>query len=142
VAIEEHVHCRDEQASLDHRLRSASFPAALRIQHPHVCIPFCAFHSSPSSPPQADIPILRMVRYYSATIFKSIGFDNPTATGLIIASVNFLFTLIALKYVDQVGRRKIMIFSAPGMVISLVLAAISFHCTSGHVSFLLYLLLL
>lgn len=66
--------------------------------------------------------------YYSATIFKAIGFDNPTATGLIIASVNFLFTLVALKWVDRIGRRKIMIFSTPGMVISLVLAAVSFHC--------------
>ncbi|KAL7409772.1 general substrate transporter [Mrakia frigida] len=65
--------------------------------------------------------------YYSATLFKAVGFDNPTATGLIIASVNFIFTCIALRMVDPVGRRKVMIFSAPGMAISLILASISFH---------------
>ncbi|THH09016.1 hypothetical protein EW145_g2322 [Phellinidium pouzarii] len=64
--------------------------------------------------------------YYSATLFKSIGFNQPTAVGLIIAGTNFLFTLIALKYIDIVGRRKIMIYSSPGMIIGLTLASVSF----------------
>lgn len=66
--------------------------------------------------------------YYSATLFKSIGFDKPTAVGLIIAGTNFIFTLIALKYIDIIGRRKIMIFTSPGMIIGLTLASISFYC--------------
>ena len=66
--------------------------------------------------------------YYSATIFQEIGFNNPTAVGLIVSGTNFIFTLFALKYIDIIGRRKIMIFSAPGMVIGLVLASISFYC--------------
>lgn len=65
--------------------------------------------------------------YYASTLFKNIGFNNPTAVGLIIAGVNFVFTLIALKIVDPVGRRKIMCWTAPGMFISLALAAIFFH---------------
>ena len=68
--------------------------------------------------------------YYSATLFTTIGFDQPIAVGLIISGTNFLFTLIALKYIDIVGRRKILIYSAPGMVVGLVLASISFHCKS------------
>lgn len=35
--------------------------------------------------------------YYSATIFAMLGFKNATATGLIIAGVNFIFTLVALR---------------------------------------------
>lgn len=66
--------------------------------------------------------------YYSATLFKEIGFDKPVAVGLIVSGTNFLFTLFALKYIDIIGRRKIMIFSAPGMVFGLVLASIAFHC--------------
>ena len=66
--------------------------------------------------------------YYSATLFKAIGFNQPTAVGLIVAGTNFLFTLIALKYIDIVGRRKIMIFSSPGMIVGLTLGSISFHC--------------
>ncbi|CED85172.1 general substrate transporter [Phaffia rhodozyma] len=65
--------------------------------------------------------------YYSATLFKSVGFDNSTATGLIIAATNFLGTVLALKIVDPVGRRRIMVWTAPGLVISLILASISFH---------------
>ena len=74
--------------------------------------------------------------YYSATLFKEIGFDKPTAVGLIVSGTNFIFTLFALKYIDIIGRRKIMIFSAPGMVFGLVLASIAFHCESSS-SFLL-----
>ncbi|KAL0945877.1 hypothetical protein HGRIS_012160 [Hohenbuehelia grisea] len=65
--------------------------------------------------------------YYSATLFKEIGFDQPTAVGLIISGTNFIFTLVALKWIDQIGRRKIMIWSAPGMVVGLTLASIAFH---------------
>ncbi|KAI0649893.1 general substrate transporter [Trametes meyenii] len=65
--------------------------------------------------------------YYSATLFKEIGFDQPTAVGLIVAGTNFIFTLVALKYIDIVGRRKIMLWSAPGMIIGLVLASVAFY---------------
>ncbi|CAE6450150.1 unnamed protein product [Rhizoctonia solani] len=64
--------------------------------------------------------------YYSATLFKSIGFDKPTAVGLIVAGTNFIFTLVALKYIDIIGRRKIMVFTPPGMIFGLTLASISF----------------
>ncbi|KAH7883120.1 general substrate transporter [Phlebopus sp. FC_14] len=65
--------------------------------------------------------------YYSASLFQEIGFDQPTAVGLIISGTNFLFTLFALRYIDAIGRRRIMVFSAPGMVLGLTLAAIAFH---------------
>jgi len=65
--------------------------------------------------------------YYSATLFKEIGFNQPTAVGLIISGTNFIFTLVALKWIDQIGRRKIMIFSAPGMIVGLTLASVAFH---------------
>ncbi|KAI0672266.1 general substrate transporter [Trametes maxima] len=61
------------------------------------------------------------------TLFKEIGFDQPTAVGLIVSGTNFIFTLIALKYIDIIGRRKIMLWSAPGMIIGLVLASVAFH---------------
>ncbi|KAL1948431.1 hypothetical protein VTO73DRAFT_12506 [Trametes versicolor] len=65
--------------------------------------------------------------YYSATLFKEIGFDQPTAVGLIVSGTNFIFTLLALKYIDIIGRRKIMLWSAPGMIVGLVLASVAFH---------------
>lgn len=93
--------------------------------------------------------------YYASTLFKNIGFNNSTAVGLIIAGVNFIFTLVALRVstmfichedavdvkrallqiVDPVGRRRVMCWTSPGMFLSLALAAIFFHCerTSGTV---------
>ena len=66
--------------------------------------------------------------YYSATLFKEIGFDRPTAVGLIISGTNFVFTLVALKWIDRIGRRRIMIWGAPGMVVGLAVASIAFQC--------------
>ena len=66
----------------------------------------------------------------SATLFKEIGFNQPTAVGLIISGTNFIFTLFALQYIDIIGRRKIMVWTAPGMIVGLVLASVAFHCTS------------
>ncbi|EKM78245.1 hypothetical protein AGABI1DRAFT_75730 [Agaricus bisporus var. burnettii JB137-S8] len=65
--------------------------------------------------------------YYSATLFAQIGFDQPTAVGLIVSGTNFIFTLIALKWIDSIGRRRIMLVSAPGMIVGLTLASIAFH---------------
>jgi SP family myo-inositol transporter-like MFS transporter 13 len=70
--------------------------------------------------------------YYSASLFQEIGFNQPTAVGLIISGTNFIFTLFALKYIDIVGRRRIMVFSAPGMVFGLTLASIAFHYMTLH----------
>ncbi|KAF9497573.1 general substrate transporter [Pleurotus eryngii] len=65
--------------------------------------------------------------YYSATLFKDIGFDQPTAVGLIVSGTNFIFTLFALKWIDKIGRRNIMIWTAPGMIFGLTFASICFH---------------
>ncbi|OAX36319.1 general substrate transporter [Rhizopogon vinicolor AM-OR11-026] len=70
--------------------------------------------------------------YYSASLFQEIGFNQPTAVGLIVSGTNFIFTLVALKYIDIVGRRRIMVFSAPGMVFGLTLASIAFHYMTLH----------
>ncbi|KAF8624331.1 hypothetical protein AX17_007159 [Amanita inopinata Kibby_2008] len=65
--------------------------------------------------------------YYSATLFKQIGFNQPTAVGLIVSGTNFIFTLVALATIDKIGRRRIMIWSAPGMVVGLTVGSISFY---------------
>jgi len=41
--------------------------------------------------------------YFSASVFAALGFDHPTATGMIIAVVNFLFTLVALRVSSELG---------------------------------------
>ena len=65
--------------------------------------------------------------YYSSTLFAQIGFDQPTAVGLIVSGTNFIGTIFALKYIDIIGRRRIMLISAPMLCISLVFASVCFH---------------
>jgi len=65
--------------------------------------------------------------YFSATIFAMVGFHNPTATSLVVASTNFLFTLATFHYIDRIGRRRILLFSIPVMVLGLALCAVAFN---------------
>ncbi|KAF3036888.1 hypothetical protein E8E12_000752 [Didymella heteroderae] len=64
--------------------------------------------------------------YFSATIFRLVGFRSPTLTSLSIALTNFAFTLVAFWCIDRVGRRRILLFSVPVMVAGLALCALAF----------------
>ncbi|KAL2290077.1 hypothetical protein FJTKL_00593 [Diaporthe vaccinii] len=64
--------------------------------------------------------------YFSATIFKLLGFDSPTLTSMVVAVTNMLFTVVALMVIDKVGRRRILLFSIPFMVLGLLLSAWGF----------------
>ncbi|KAF7549341.1 hypothetical protein G7046_g8375 [Stylonectria norvegica] len=64
--------------------------------------------------------------YFSATIFTLVGFQSPTLTSLTVAVTNFIFTLIALGLIDRIGRRRILLYSIPFMVMGLLLSAYGF----------------
>lgn len=54
------------------------------------------------------------------------GFDNPTATGLIVSGTNFFWTIVAMFLLDRVGKRRILLCTYPGMIAGLALAAVAF----------------
>ncbi|KAL4939775.1 hypothetical protein BDV06DRAFT_30778 [Aspergillus oleicola] len=64
--------------------------------------------------------------YFSATIFSLLSFSSPTLTSLSVAMTNFLFTLLAFVYIDRIGRRRILLYSIPVMVLSLFVCALTF----------------
>ncbi|KAL1623703.1 hypothetical protein SLS56_008152 [Neofusicoccum ribis] len=64
--------------------------------------------------------------YYFSTLFDIVGFGNPLAVGTIVACVNLIFTILSIFLIDRVGRRRILLFSMPGMPICLLGAAIAF----------------
>lgn len=64
--------------------------------------------------------------YFSATIFKLLGFTSPTLTSMTVALSNWLFTVVALLVIDKVGRRRILLYSIPFMVIGLLTSAYGF----------------
>ncbi|KAI1102322.1 general substrate transporter [Jackrogersella minutella] len=64
--------------------------------------------------------------YFSATIFTMLGFSIPTLTSLTVAATNFAFTVFALLLIDRIGRRRILLYSIPFMVVGLFLSAFGF----------------
>lgn len=64
--------------------------------------------------------------YFSATIFSALSFSSPTLTSLSVAMTNFIFTLFAFVLIDRIGRRYILLYSIPVMILSLVVCAFAF----------------
>ncbi|KAK1689764.1 general substrate transporter [Colletotrichum godetiae] len=69
--------------------------------------------------------------YFSATIFKMVGFGTPTLTAMSVAVTNFIFTVAALCLIDRIGRRKILLYSLPFMIAGLMLSAYGFSFGAG-----------
>ena len=68
--------------------------------------------------------------YFSATIFALVGFSSPTLASLSVAITNFVFTVVAFGAIDGIGRRRILLYSVPAMVLGLALAAVGFELIS------------
>jgi SP family myo-inositol transporter-like MFS transporter 13 len=64
--------------------------------------------------------------YYSATLFKIVGFSNATAVAITVSATNFVFSFVNLIIVDRFGRRKILLVTILSMSICLVVAAVAF----------------
>ncbi|CDK29195.1 unnamed protein product [Kuraishia capsulata CBS 1993] len=64
--------------------------------------------------------------YFSGTIFEMIGFQNSIGVSCIVAGTNFVFTIVAFLVIDRVGRRRIMLWTVPGMLVSLLVCAWTF----------------
>jgi SP family myo-inositol transporter-like MFS transporter 13 len=64
--------------------------------------------------------------YFSATIFSLLNFSSPTLTSLSIALTNFTFTLLAFTLIDRVGRRRILLYTLPIMILALLICGLAF----------------
>jgi len=64
---------------------------------------------------------INVVLYYAPEIFKTIssGTDSALLMTIIVGVVNFLFTIIAVKTVDNYGRKPLMIIGAIGMAVAM-----------------------
>jgi sugar porter (SP) family MFS transporter len=71
---------------------------------------------------------INTVIYYAPTILTETGLDagNAILNALPIGIVNVLVTIVAIRLVDRVGRRPLLLFSLAGMTVSLVVLGLSF----------------
>lgn len=61
---------------------------------------------------------INAVMYYSEKIFATAGFTNPAIGTIIVGLVNVITTIIAVKFVDKLGRKPILYFGLGILVIS------------------------
>ncbi|GAA5986141.1 hypothetical protein JCM11641_004723 [Rhodosporidiobolus odoratus] len=64
--------------------------------------------------------------YYSAKILLQAHLPHPASFALFVAMSNFLSTLVALRLIDKLGRRALLLRTLLGMVVGMGLLAVAF----------------
>jgi len=77
---------------------------------------------------------INAVIYYAPRIFEmaGLGAHSSLLSTVGVGLINFVFTLIAINFIDRVGRRTLMLIGSVGLIGSLFMVAITFH--SGHLN--------
>jgi sugar porter (SP) family MFS transporter len=80
---------------------------------------------------------------YAPKIFLAAGVEikNALLQTSLIGLINFIFTFIAILFIDKIGRRSLYLIGSTGMVITLVLLAISFYLKAEGIFTLISILL-
>ena len=77
----------------------------------------------------SQITGINAIMYYAPEIFKSTGdgSDSALLQTVLVGVVNLLFTFVAIKYVDQAGRKKLLLAGSAGMAICLAVVGLVFY---------------
>ena len=69
----------------------------------------------------SQITGINAIMYYAPEILKSAGFGVNSALmqTVLIGVINSIFTFVAIKYIDQVGRKKLLLYGVSGMIVCL-----------------------
>jgi|SRR6478736_245525 len=72
---------------------------------------------------------INAIMYYAPEIFKSTGDATGSALmqTVLVGIINVLFTLVAIKYVDNWGRRALLLAGTAGMAVCLAIVGAAFH---------------
>jgi sugar porter (SP) family MFS transporter len=72
---------------------------------------------------------INAIIYYAPRIFEMTGMGrNASLLSTVgIGAVNFLFTLIAINFIDRIGRKTLMLIGSIGLIMTLGLVAQSFY---------------
>lgn len=78
---------------------------------------------------------INTVMYYSPTIVQLAGYaSNVTALllSLVTAGLNAFGSIVSIYFVDRTGRKKLLIFSLTGVILSLGFLSGVFHEATSH----------
>jgi SP family sugar:H+ symporter-like MFS transporter len=76
---------------------------------------------------------INAIFYYSTTLWESVGFSESSSftTSVITAAINVVMTVVAMLFIDRVGRRRLLTIGSIGMFLSLLLTALAFSQQHG-----------
>lgn len=77
---------------------------------------------------------INAVMYYAPEIFKATGAGTNAALTqtILVGLVNFLFTILAIRLIDKVGRKALLLVGSGSMMICLLVIGAAFQ--TGHTS--------
>ncbi|MBD3296434.1 MAG: sugar porter family MFS transporter [Candidatus Omnitrophica bacterium] len=76
---------------------------------------------------------INTVIYYAPTIFGFAGFGSDSVAILAtmgVGIINVLFTILSIRLIDRVGRRKLLFWGLAGMIVSLSVLGYAFSMSS------------
>ncbi|MCA1021967.1 D-xylose transporter XylE [Halobacillus litoralis] len=77
---------------------------------------------------------INVIQYYAPRIFSNMGAstDSSMLQTILIGVVNFIFVLIALLFVEKVGRKRLLLIGSVGMAVGMFgIAALAFAGSMG-----------
>jgi len=72
---------------------------------------------------------INAIIYYAPRVFElaGLGVQSSLLSTVGIGVVNFLFTLLAINFIDGIGRRKLMLIGSFGLIATLLMVSYSFY---------------
>ena len=72
---------------------------------------------------------INAIIYYAPRIFEMAGLGKSAVllSSVGIGTINFIFTLLAIFFIDRLGRRLLMHIGSVGLIVTLFMVAFSFH---------------
>ncbi|MFC2090051.1 sugar porter family MFS transporter [Bacteroidota bacterium] len=79
---------------------------------------------------------INAVFFYAPMIFEQtgIGTDASFANAIILGLTNLLFTIVAIMFVDRLGRKPLLTFGLAGIIISMAILTSSFKAAEYNLS--------
>lgn len=81
---------------------------------------------------------INVIFYYSSILWQSVGIDqsNSLLISLSTSIINIVGTVVAILFIDRIGRKPLALAGSAGMALSLALAAWAFSYKTGSGSHL------
>jgi SP family sugar:H+ symporter-like MFS transporter len=77
---------------------------------------------------------INVIFYYSSILWQSVGIDQSSSLLISLSTsiVNIIGTVVAIVFIDRIGRKPLALIGSIGMAVSLGVASWAFSFKTGH----------